>query len=214
MRTKAALLQSKRLYPIEQKTIAEDTRREYETGFGRLYYGDDVWEREAAPRRFRFTPKSRYRTLSIWDDQTRNIDAWQGEYEVPVYFLLYNPWKVPWSVSVPLQANEGGADACDVGCRIVPARDVFSVAAGKKASYTPTYEDITKLAAPFGSVEHLAGWRLEHFVVALLLGCHQGVIVTGREEDLLRPMFYRRVAPIAAALSVTIDAPENADLGF
>jgi hypothetical protein len=50
-------------------------------------------------------------------------------------------------------------------------------------------------------------WRLEHFVVDLLLGCETGYIANSPNDSGLNYIFNRRTAPISAALALTIDAP-------
>jgi hypothetical protein len=215
VRTKAALLQSKRLYSVEQRTLQEDNRDTYGVGFGRFYESDENWLSNTNTRTFTFNGMSKYRTLTMWDNQTKVINHWEREYEVPVYYLMYNPWHVPWTMTVPLLSPIATVTTCDVGCRVIAAQQVFGLAATRKARYTPSYRDLAnRLPAPFASGEHVAGWRLEHFVVDLVLGCKAGVVVDGREQDLLRPMFFLRGGPIAAAISLTIDAPETADLAF
>ncbi len=62
IRSKVALLQSKRLYPDELEWD-EDSPLDYMTGFGRLMRRDDDWADVVAPRTFSFTP-GRPRTTS------------------------------------------------------------------------------------------------------------------------------------------------------
>jgi hypothetical protein len=54
---------------------------------------------------------------------------------------------------------------------------------------------------------HPAGWRLEHFVIDLVLDCQAGHIAASRDDGGLNYIFNRRTGPISAALAVTIDAP-------
>jgi hypothetical protein len=55
IRSKVALLQSKRLYPDELEWD-EDSPLDYMIGFGRLMQPDDDWADVIAPRPFSFTP--------------------------------------------------------------------------------------------------------------------------------------------------------------
>ncbi len=55
----------------------------------------------------------------------------------------------------------------------------------------------------FGS----SGWRLEHFVVNLLLECETGYIANSPDDNGLNYVFNRRTGPISAALAITLDAP-------
>lgn len=72
---------------------------------------------------------------------------------------------------------------------------------------SPSYQDLC--AHPTFQGEDIAGWRLERFVVELMLQCKVGRITDVRNDEALMRVFYRRTAPIAAAVSVTIDAPDG-----
>jgi hypothetical protein len=63
------------------------------------------------------------------------------------------------------------------------------------------------LNEPFLADEHQAGWRLEHFIVNLLLECEVGYISAGLGDQGLQAIFFRRGGPLAAAIAITIDAP-------
>ncbi len=63
LRSKVALLQSKRLYPDEQD-LEEDVPLDYMIGFHRLAHDDDDWAEVTRPRRFGFTETSRYKALA------------------------------------------------------------------------------------------------------------------------------------------------------
>jgi hypothetical protein len=65
IRSKVALLQSKRLCADEQNWD-EDNPFDYTVGFGRLFKPDDDWGSVIAPRRFGFTSESRYKALMTW----------------------------------------------------------------------------------------------------------------------------------------------------
>jgi hypothetical protein len=75
---------------------------------------------------------------------------------------------------------------------------------------SPSFADIERLPSPFIG-EDAAGWRLEKFVVDLLLQCKVGRITDVRNDEGLYRVFYRRSGPIAAAVSVTLDAPDGFD---
>jgi hypothetical protein len=49
------------------------------------------------------------------------------------------------------------------------------------------------------------GWRLENFVADEVLRCRQGVLFDGSADQNLLSLFYRRSAPIQAAISITIE---------
>jgi len=208
VRSKVALLQSKRLYPDELVNINEDAPIDYWRGFGRLFERDDEWADVIAPRPFTFTEQSRYRTLIAGNDQYRAIAGYEQQRQVPVYYMLYNPLGVPSTTVLPLRPNDKPTDACDVGCRVVPASQLRAVTAAEPEGSNPSFGQLAaSLTAPFDAVEHRAGWRLEHFVVNLLLDCAGGYIANSPNDGGLNYIFNRRSAPISAALALTLDAP-------
>ncbi|GAA1880729.1 hypothetical protein [Asanoa iriomotensis] len=207
LRSKVALLQSKRLYPDEQP-FDEDTPIEYMAGFGRLFHSDEDWAAITEPRIFNFTEGSRYRALLTGVTQYNAIASYERQRNVPVYYLLYNPRQIPSSASVPITDVSEPSGACDVGCRVVPALQLRTALAGQPDGHSPAYEELrASLGEPFAPEVHPAGWRLEHFVADLLLDCKTGYIAESRSDGGLNYIFNRRTGPIAAALAVTLDAP-------
>ena len=51
------------------------------------------------------------------------------------------------------------------------------------------------------------GWRLEDFMAAELLGCREGALFESTSQPSIDALFNRRSGPIAAAISITIEAP-------
>jgi hypothetical protein len=204
VRSKVALLQSKRLYPdsIEPETNAQ-FRERYEMGFSGLYRSDDEFASLLEERIITFDDESKYKALRGNSEQCKLIDAYETEVQIPVYYLLYNPSVVPLSVTVPA-SSQRVTRKNEVGLRVVPAKNLHSLLGTSTGS--PTYLDICKLPRPFEG-EDSGGWRLEKFVVDLFLQCKVGRITDLRNDTGLYNVFYRRSGPIAAALSVTIDAP-------
>jgi hypothetical protein len=52
------------------------------------------------------------------------------------------------------------------------------------------------------------GWRLEEFVCDELLACREGDRFNSPGDYKIERLFYRRTGAIAAAISVTIEAPD------
>ena len=207
IRSTVALLQSKRLYP-DELDWDEDSALDYMAGFGRLMRPDDDWAAVTAPRPFSFEPESRYQALVSGVNQYQAIAQYETANRIPIYYLLYNPWQIPHTVTFPLTANFQVTGSCEVGCRVVPARQLRAVLEGKPEGHSPAYEELREgLAAPFTLAQHQAGWRLEHFVVDLLLECETGYIASGPTDRGLNYVFNRRTGPISAALALTIDTP-------
>ena len=202
--SKTALLQSKRLYPQEQG-LEEDEPEDYGIGFARLYK-DAIGSSALQLRKFTMNVQSRYKALLVDDEQYKAIIAYESQTRVPVFYLLYNPWVLPWSVVLPIAGKPKLPPRKDVGARIVPAIRMRTALTGRPAGYTPTYDDLVTKAPPEFQGVHTAGWRLEHFIVDRLLACKEGHQNPSMTIDQgLERVFYRRSGPIATALSITID---------
>jgi hypothetical protein len=116
LRSKVALLQSKRLYPDEQE-LDEDVPVDFMIGFGRLFRDDDDWAAVTEPRKFAFTEASAYKALLTGDGQYQRIAAYESQRNIPVYYLLYNPCQIPSSAVLPIT---GAQMAGQPGGRRVP----------------------------------------------------------------------------------------------
>jgi hypothetical protein len=207
IRSKVALLQSKRLYPTEM-AFDEGGPMDYVIGFGRLFEADDEWAAVSASRRFGFTERSGYKALIVGDEQYKAIARYERQYSIPVYYFLYNPWRFPWTVEFPLMGEPVIDGSCEVGCRVVPAEALRLAVRNREGSSAPSFGELAAaLPDPFRVAEHRAGWRLEHFVVDLLVGCQTGYVAASRQDAGLDRVFTQRGAPIASAIAITIDAP-------
>jgi hypothetical protein len=72
----------------------------------------------------------------------------------------------------------------------------------------PRYVDVLAIAAPHEYAPFSAGWRLEDFIVSLLLGCHEGKVLDASLDNAVELLFYRRTGPISAAFAVNIQIAE------
>lgn len=206
MRTKVGLLQCKRLYANEQK-YDEDEYQDYAIGFGRLFGVDEESDSVFSHRQFTFTEESRYKALKAGADQRKNIDDYVNVSGIPVFYLFYNPWQIPWSVVLPVEGDEKLPPKCSVGCRVVPADVVDAILGNLTDAVSPSYAEVCRgLPDAFGQPEHGGGWRLEHFVTELLR-CRHGYYSDKGMDARFKNLFTGRTAAIAAALSITIDAP-------
>lgn len=209
VRSKVALLQSKRLY-ADEIDWDEDNPVAYMMGFGRLFDDTADWGAVATPRLFTFTDGSRYKALLKGDGQFQAIARYEEARHVPVYYLLYNPMQLPSVRSLPAQAGHDLAEANGVGCRVLPAADLQDAMAGLTDFVAPRFRDLPSPATlPVLAGDGLPGWRLEEFVANLVIQCRAGYIATSRHDAGLDYVFNRRNGPIAAAFQITIDAPEG-----
>lgn len=208
LRIKVGLLQSKRLYPQEVQQLPDYSKR-FRIGFATLLEDPEVFRALAAGRTFSFTETSKYMAISKGSEQQRVLKRYEGMSGIPVYYLLYNPVKLPWSATVPTVIVPKFT-AVKVGCRIVRARALDLALASQADGYNPTYADVASLSAPYEG-SHKGGWAFEHFVADELLRCNEGHIATGETDHVLEGLFYRRTGPISAAIAITIDAPPGID---
>jgi hypothetical protein len=157
LRSKVALLQSKRLYPDEQE-LAEDNPTEYAIDFRGLFHSDYDWRTVVESRQFGFTENSRYKALMTGTQQYNAISSYESQRGVPVYYLLYNPLQIPSTAVVPVTAERDASGPCEVGCRIVPARGLRGALADRPTGYSPAYGELrTALGDPFVADLHTAG---------------------------------------------------------
>lgn len=206
---KVALLQSKRLYPDEQE-FDETTMHDYCIGFRRLFEQDDEWCDVSRAQVFSIQNSSRYKALHVRDDQYKAIEAYEKKFKIPVYYLLYHPWQLPWTVAFPLHAGRPTPLVCDVGCRVIPGNELRTRLLSKNDNESPTFLDLSG-CCPKTSLSYSENWTLEDFAVDLLISCQTGYVAPTPEDPGLERVFNLRSGPISAALSITVDAPENAN---
>jgi hypothetical protein len=211
LRSKVALLQSKRLYAAEIDWD-EDNPLDYIIGFRRLLEDDTDWGVIANPRRFTFTDESRYKALRKDDHQYQAIAGYQPSTGVPVYYLLYNPAQLPSTRELPTQPGNIAATPNDVGCRVIPATELQNALVALDNLVTPQFRDLPPASAlPLLPGDDLPGWRLEEFIADLIIQCKAGYVAASRHDAGLDYVFNRRGAPIAAAFQITIDAPAGTE---
>ena len=200
VRSKAATLQSKRLYP-KGRQVFEDLMIDYELGFGRLHDPEDVRVPLYHATKFEFDSESRYGALEARSEQYEAISEYGKRSKIPVFYQFYNPLVLPFEQLIPLQS-----DSCDhpleFGTRILSSADVHRILDAKDKNYSPTVEDMGGAKDPFG-------WSLEYFVADLMLRCKEGYIYEGLQDEDIFNLFNRRSGAIAAAFAVVIEQPEG-----
>jgi hypothetical protein len=209
--TKIALLQSKRLYPVEAEASSEDLPVDYLVGFGRLLKAEQEYKSSVKPRKFSFVEESCYRALEYQGLQFKAILRYQDESDVPVHYLLYNPLSLPISIHYPVEASQASvAGDCQLGARVISAVTLNEKLKRNRLKKldNPTYDDI------FVSLRKSSTppWTLQYFVADLVLGCKEGHVagINPIEDSALFRVFNRRSGPISAAIAITIDAPAEA----
>jgi len=95
---------------------------------------------------------------------------------------------------------------------VLPSPELRKSIDEKASGSSPAFSDLLSLGPPFDIESNQGGWRIETFVVELVLGCKAGYRANTADDLALHTVFSRRGAPIAAAIGITIDAPNDADL--
>jgi hypothetical protein len=202
------------LYPNEED-FDEDQPIDYVLGFGRLFHPTDQFAAASRSRSFTFSSRSEYKTLKKDDKQYQSIEGYEKTFGIPVYYLLYNPRQIPSSATIPLVAiHSKPLGPLNVGCRVVPSLDLRKSIDLKTSGSSPAFSDLLSLESPFNIQNDQGGWRIETFVVELVLACKAGYRAKTENDLALHAVFGRRDAPIAAAIGITIDAPNDAELSI
>lgn len=197
---KIGLLQSKRLYPENNDVEDEDVvgflhgmnaflRREGEQAVGALH------------RNFVFNDSCVYGAIQAGDQQLELIDNLNRDFGKVVYYLLYNPPNVPFSVSYPLRQRIH-VDETTVGCRVLDADQIHGALSGLAKGESPTYAMLIRAGAA-------RNWPLETWAADMLLTCQVGEQFDGARDDRVRYFLERRSGPIGAALAASITLPDK-----
>lgn len=209
VKSKIALLQSKRLYSKEEE-YEEDERVDYEIGFARLFRGDGRFESITAPRVFAFGDESRYQALKVGDEQYQAVEKYEAKYGIPVYYMLYHPGLVPFETEIPRLADTKVDSDIKVGARVLRATELRAALVSKSKGYAPFYRDVKELRPePAARTKTPPGWMVEEFIADLSLDCKMGYIAEKETDEGVFQVFNRRSGPISAAIAVTFDAPRG-----
>lgn len=197
---KIGLLQSKRLYPDNRDVEDDDEigllygmnaflRRENEQAVGTLH------------RDFVFNDNCVYGAINAQDRQLELIDTLNGDFGKAVYYLLYNPPQIPYSVHYPLQQRIRLTEV-EVGCRVQDADQVHAALANLNEGKSPTYALLEHACAA-------SNWPLETWAADLLLSCKVGERFADDRDERVRYFLERRSGPIGAAVAVSITLQEE-----
>ena len=160
VQTKIALLQSKRLYPVEAQTTSEDHPLDYAVGFGRLLPAEQEYKSAVKARTFSFVNDSRYRALEYGGEQYQAILDYEKKTSVPVHYLLYNPLRLPLTVTYPVEASGARTQSSSepVGARVVPASALDAKLTGQMGvGDNPAFDQVFSTPASPTSTPRAAG---------------------------------------------------------
>ncbi len=207
VKMKVALLQSKRLYPVEQE-YDEAERVDYEVGFARLFKPDYRLEAITSPRVFTFTDESRYTALKTHADQYEAVQKYEKESGIPVYYLLYHPGRIPYAAVIPRVVTDAVDETVEIGARVLPSESIRRLVKGQPKDYAPRYGEVKNLSPkPVAPTPAPPGWLIEEFIADLAIDCKVGHVVKSLDDEGLQRVFFSRNGPIAAAIAVTFDIP-------
>jgi hypothetical protein len=203
-RCKVALLQSKRLYPTNSR-VSEELNVDYEIGFARLADPEDLARSIATEAEFKFSDSSKYGALLAGSDQVAAITEYEQQSNLRIYYQLYNPWSVPLTQRVPLSSYQSSIGELTHGVRILPSSVVHEVLAAHAKGAKPM---LSEFAVGERGVPAY-GWPLESFITDEFLSCREGSVFETISDQRIERLFYRRSGPIAAAIAITIEAPDE-----
>lgn len=204
VRKKVALLQSKRLYPLSG-TVDEETREDAIIGISTLFQGDQPRLPISRSINYTFDKESKYKAFRKLDSQFSAISQWNQENNVPVHYMFYNPWKLPFTQQVPLSKYEKPRGNCKLGARVIPSELLFHRLADKPKNYVPNIGELKAiLPKPQTWAENAYGRRLESFFVRLLT-CNEGYVFESNRDASIDRLFYRKDAMLSAAIAITVE---------
>ena len=206
VRSKMVFLQSKKLYPDSIKYIDIDPY--LRDGMGRLLVTEKEHLEIVKARLVKFEEKSKYKAFKKNNDQQRAMSSFEERFKVDMYYLFYNPMIIPHDIKTPLE-DQPELNDNKIGCRVVVKKQLDEALLIHPDNYTPSFGDVKyMLTGDHLSSNHEAGWRLEHFVIDLVMGCKQGLIDESPNFNTLQALMSQKSSPISAALSITVDLSE------
>jgi hypothetical protein len=146
---KVALLQSKRLYPTTM-TVREETTVDYEIGFARLADPSDLARSIAYESQFTFNASCRYGELVADSDQVRAITEFQRDIGPTVYYHFYNPWRLPYRITVPTDRRGRFRGDPPVGIRVHGSAPVHGLLQERTPDTAQRMRSLLMRAAPGG----------------------------------------------------------------
>jgi hypothetical protein len=169
IRSKLVFLQSKKLFASAVKYRPIDPY--FRQGMGRLLQTDVEHADLIKKRNLKFSTKSKYQALKAKADQADVMHSFAQRYGVELFYLLYNPYVLPWNIESPVRSLPIAVHN-SVGCRVVPAKTLADGLATKQKGYAPSYQDVEGMFSGRQiALQANAGWRLEDFACDLFLAC-------------------------------------------
>lgn len=196
---KIGLLQSKRLFP-ENNDVEDEDEISLLSGMNAFLRREGQQAAAALHRDFVFNNDCIYAAIVAGSDQPQTIDRLNCDFGKVVFYLLYNPIQMPFSISYPLRERVQVKDIT-IGCRVLDADHVHSALAMLAEGQSPTYAMLKNAGAT-------SDWPLETWAADMLLTCQVGEQFDNDRDDRVRYFLERRSGPIGAALAASITLPD------
>jgi hypothetical protein len=197
---KIGLLQSKRLYP-SNNDVEDDDEIGFMHGMNAFIRREGSQSVGVLHREFVFDEDCVYGAIHAGSDQIAAIERLNRDFGKAIYYLLYNPDRVPATIRYPLRQRIR-VEAPDIGCRVVDASELHASMSQLADGAAPSYAAVRR--ASLGS-----HWPLETWAADLLLTCKVGQQFDNSRDDDVRYFLERRTGPIGAALAASITLPEG-----
>ena len=206
IRSKLAFLQSKKLYANNVKFKEFDPY--YRQGMGRLLVTEEEHNEIVESRTLQYKDDSKYKALRSGSEQQDVMRHFSNRFYVKLYYLFYNPCNIPWSIKSPVEQLPEITEN-EIGCRVIPKPELDEALKLFDKDHSPSFGDIKyQLDVMDFTGEHDSGWRLEHFIVGLLVGCKEGLIDDSPNFETMVNIINQKSSPISSALSITFDVDE------
>jgi len=203
IQSKLAFLQSKKLYANPLTPRRRDIYNRM--GMGKLLETVEEHNELIKYRTLYFDEQSKYKAFKKDSEQQQAMSAFSKRFQLEMYYLFYNPLELPYTVTSPVDIVPDIVDN-EIGCRVVPKQYLDKALTVQSKNHSPSYGEIKyMLDGNFLEDEHTCGWRLEFFIVDLVMQCKEGLIDDSPNFETLQELLRRKSSPIAAALSITID---------
>ena len=189
---KIGMLQTKRLFP-KNNIVLDDDPIGFQYGMNAFLERDKHSPLVTLNRRFVFDPSCLYGSLQAGSDQVEQIDAMNEKFGESVYYMLYNPPKLPMTIRYPVTSRKT-VTTVELGCQVHPAQEVHAVLGTLAKGGHPDVNAITKGTK----------WRLEEWVADHLLTCKVGRRFDSSDNAKVSMLLERRSGPIGAAIAVSI----------
>lgn len=197
---KIAMLQTKRLFP-KNNDVLDDDPEGFRYGMNAFLNRDSLSPLAVLKRQFDFDATCLYGALRAGSEQIETIDRLNSQFGEAVYYMFYNPAKLPTNVRYPVTARRTIAKPA-LGCRVHLSLEVHTVLRTLKAGRSPTFKTIREGSK--GSY-----WRLEDWVADLVLTCKVGQQFDETRQEKVAMLLERRSGPIGAAIAVSIALPND-----